>query len=170
MLRTNHLFHFASCDVAPEARCLTGTVLTSAEGLPKNLSFLADSCFYFEPVDHSDNLGSIVFGSCSEVYYTSKADPLRSIQSMKPEDFIQIGNIYLSDYCKVDSSTLGTFVHVHNDEDDIFGMHVTPWCSTKIHELVRTRNGPVIDFERFLVTRFFETGIMKKLKAKYHDA
>lgn len=165
MLRKSHLFNFVGGELT-DPRHLTGYILTSNEGVPEALSFLADSCIYSEMKLGQESLGTIVFGSCSEVFYLAEGNLLENLDALQSNDFKLIGNLRLNDYDKVNAETMGYFTH-QEDEDDIFGFRTTPWLTSRILDLVRTRNGPIIDFERVLVQKFYGDGIMRKLQDKY---
>lgn len=165
MVRKSHLFDFIGAELT-NPRHLTGYIITDNEGIPEELSFLADSCIYFEHKTGNVSLGTIVFSSGSEVFYLAEGDLLGNLDKVKAADFISIGRLQLSDYDQVRLDTTGWFTP-DKSETDIFGNTDKPWLTTRILDIVHSRNGPIIDFERVLVQAFYSGGILDKLQDKY---
>ena len=165
MTSIGFLFNFLAKVDNVTRRLLGNIFIQVGQEIPLH-TFLADACAYQEVASGNMLYGTIVFRSNMSVWYTTETDVIRKLKLLKREDFHRIGTAGLTDYLRVTPDTKGFFtpdagrLHFFYDE----GVDtVEDWDTTAIQDIVHSKNGPIIDYERVLVTAFYEKGIMEKL-------
>lgn len=165
MTSIGFLFNFLA-KVNNTTRRLIGNILTEVDQDVPLREFLTDSCVYQEIAGSNELYGTIVFCSNTSVWYTPETDVIFNTKSLKKTDFHLIGIIGLTDYLHITPETKGFFT-VSSEFLDLFyekEINVSEdWNTTSIQDIVHTKNGQVIDYERVLVTELYEKGIMEKL-------